>query len=293
VIDRLAQLLRDKRIRRIICAPPLLDFDKIIDEGTILIISFAGLDKPLVRLLGTILFQGLQYTILERRKADRRDVAIYVDEFHNYLASYYSSENFQTLYWEGRRHLVALTIAHHDFAWKETNLLHTIHSTSSTIITFRCGDIEAQKMSRIFGDGGKTREVPLASTEPLDTSSHTISFLPNYEAIAKVGYYVHSKVNWKVVHFKTHPPPKKLRPNPYENLKFQGEDPPDPIEAHYQSKSPLPEEDVIIKDAPIIYATKPGGDLTLEKIDARRRREREERDKETPNRRGRKPKHRA
>ncbi|MCZ6449890.1 MAG: hypothetical protein O6918_03345 [Deltaproteobacteria bacterium] len=87
---------------------------------------------------------------------------------------------------------------------------------------------------------------------------------------------------WEVVHFDTYPPPKKKRLFDHENCKFKGEDPPDPLEVYYQKKSPPPEQDVIIKDAPIDYTIKPGSDFTLEKIRGRRK-EREERDKKTPN----------
>lgn len=207
VIDRLSQFLRDPRIRRVVCAEHQLNFEEIIDTGKILIVSLAGLEKPLVRFLGTLLFHGLSATVLERPVWQRKPVAVFVDEFQDYIGSLYAVANFQTLFAQGRRYLTALTVAHQDFGTIDARLLHTIHANASVLVTFGCGHHEAEAMSKIFG----------AKYPP-----ETVGFLPDYQAIARVGDVI--------LHFETFPPPPRLREIVPDEGLMNCDDPPDPIE---------------------------------------------------------------
>lgn len=177
----------------------------------------------MVRILGTLLFQGLQATILERPIPDRKDVAIYIDEFQDYIASYHAVQNFQLLFREGRRHLTSLTIAHQDFGWIDSNLLQTIHGNVGAAASFSCGPSEAQQMSRVFGFGSKSKRDPLEPPTVLnDATSRTVAFLPDHQAITRVG----EEVKW----IETYPPPKKFREIIYEEFSYKGQNPPDPLE---------------------------------------------------------------
>jgi type IV secretory pathway VirB4 component len=207
VIDRLSQFLRDARIRRVLCAEHQLNFDAIIDNGEILIVSLAGLEKPLVRFLGTVLFHGLSATVLERPSWARRPVAVYVDEFQDYIASIYAVANFQTLFAQGRRYQISLTVAHQDFGTIDARLLHTIHANAAAVVAFSCGPDEAHRMSEIFG-----AKYP----------KETVGFLPDHQAIARLGE--------AVVWFQAFPPPVKIRDIVPDGELIIPDDPPDPLE---------------------------------------------------------------
>jgi hypothetical protein len=207
VIDRLAQFLRDPRVRRIICAPQALDFDEIIDQGRILLVSLAGLEQPLVRLLGTILNHGLSATVFERPESQRRILSAFYDEFQHYIASDYAKANFQRFFAEGRRHLISMCVAHTDFGAIDRQLLHTIHANADAIIAFACGPDEAETMSRLFGE----EFIPAK-----------IALLPDYQAICRVAR--------NIMHITTTPPPPAIRAPLADHFRWEGEDPPDPLE---------------------------------------------------------------
>ncbi len=205
LIDRLSTLLRDGRIRRVLCAGHELDFNAIIDSGVVLLISLAGLEPTLKRILGTILFHGLQATMLERRRKDRRPAAIYIDEFHDYISSSEAVANFQTLFGEGRKYLAALCVAHTDFGQIPERLLKTIHGTAGCLTSFSCGTQESVAMAHSFG---------------AEYLPQTVAFLADYEAITRVDTNVHS--------FKTYTaiPPRRVLE---EDVPLEHHDPPNPL----------------------------------------------------------------
>lgn len=204
VIDRLSLFLKDDRIRRVICAPHQLNFDNIIDEGRILLISLAGLEKAFVRFLGTILLNGLWATILERPPERRKPVAIYIDEFQDYLGSRYAVHNFQTIFTQGRRYKASLCVAHQDFGTIDSKLLHTIHANAASVVSFSCGPDESTRMNKIFGN------------------DWDLGFLPDHKAVARVGQ--------KVSYIQTYPPPKEVRQVLYEAEDWSDASPPNPLE---------------------------------------------------------------
>ncbi len=206
VIDRLSQFLRDRRIRRVICAGHELDFGRIIDEERILLVSLAGLEPALRRFLGTLLFHALQATVLERREADRRPVAVYVDEFQDYLASRYAVANFQTLFAQGRRYAIGITVGHQDFGTVPEALLHTIHGNAAVLVAFGCGPDEARTMSEVFAG---------------EWPPEAIAVLSDYEVVARIGEGMH--------HFTTYPPPSKVRRVAVDTIAGPVEEPPDPF----------------------------------------------------------------
>jgi len=206
VIDRLHQVLRDNRVRRVLCAPHALSFDEVIDNGEILLISLAGLEPPLVRLLGSVLNHGLSATVLERPVTRRRDVSVYIDEFQDYVSSHYAVENFQKLFAQGRRYKISLAVAHQDFSTVDARLLHTIKANAACTVAFSCGPDEADKMSQLFGE---------------DFSAYSIKFLKPHSAIVRISDMV--------VLMQTNQPPDAVRYLP-EDDGWHGEDPPDPLE---------------------------------------------------------------
>lgn len=204
VIDRLSLFLKDERLRRVICAPHRLDYDQILDQGQILLLSLAGLEKPFVRFLGTLLLNGLWATIMERPPERRMPVAIYIDEFQDYLGSRYAVQNFQTIFAQGRRHKASLCVAHQDFGTIDTKLLHTIHANAASVVSFSCGPDEATRLKKLFGDVGN------------------IGFLPDHQAITRVGR--------TVTRIRTYPPPKHVRRIEEHQNEWSDAPPPNPLD---------------------------------------------------------------
>ncbi len=210
VVDRLAPFTRDRRIRRIISTHEL-DFDEIIDQRLVLIVSFSTLEKPLVRFLGTLLFQALQSTIMDRSEDLRKDVAVYIDEFQDYIASPQSVQNFQRLFNQGRRHKLSLTIAHQDFGSVDQKMTATIHSNVGSLVTFGCGVAEAAAMSKHV------------LAEPKE-----LMFLPDYEFYCKLQQNYEMKTAPMVFKGEGYPGKKKLRLFNHQ-FRYQGQDPHDPF----------------------------------------------------------------
>jgi hypothetical protein len=207
IVDRLDQFVSDPEIRRVLCGPHVLDFDRVVDESKILIINLQGLDKRMTRFLGTLLFHGLINAVLFRKKPDRRDVAIYVDEMHNCLASQYSVENFQDLFKEGRKYRASLSVAYQDFGKIDKDLLTTIHDCAGVQVAFGCGDVAAAKMSRVFGGKYTTQQ---------------IQFQEKFHCIARVDNDI-----WPI---ETDYPPDQVRRILYDKMVYTKTDPPYPFE---------------------------------------------------------------
>jgi hypothetical protein len=205
VRDRIARLIQNAKMRRILCNPHRLDFNSVLDNGRILIISLAQLPPDLARMIGATLFQGLQATIFERSEEDSKPCAIYVDEFQDYIRSNYSAEMFRRLFRQGRRHRVSFTVAHLDFSFMDDDLLGAVHGNPSVHIAFSCGDTEASKMSRIFGD-------PNLWADILKSDDHK----------ARI------RIANEVQIIETYSPPKKLRDLP--KTIYDKPDPPDPFD---------------------------------------------------------------
>ena len=203
LIDRLSQFIRDPRIRRVVSNGHALDFDRVIDEDRILLISLAGLEPQLKRFLGTLLFHGLQSTILERPRSRRRPVAVYVDEFHDYVASSAAVGNFQTLFSQARKYGAGVTVAHTDFGQVPEALRETILG-AGTLLTFSSGAKEAAVMSANFAD---------------EWPPQALVRLADHQAVVKVDDTIYL--------VETLPPLMKVRR--YEETPFAGEDPPDPF----------------------------------------------------------------
>jgi len=193
IIDRLNPFLQDSRLRRIVCSPHQLNFDDIIDNQQIFIASFAGLDLGMQQFLGTLLFHGLQRAVIRRKPEDRLPLAVYIDEFPNFIASKRATHSFQILFNQGRRHLVSLTIAHQDFGIIPDELLNSVISNVATCIGFSCGYREAMRLSNHFARHFTPEDFQL---------------LPQYHALVRTENYLGEPEMYRI---ETFPPPKPLR----------------------------------------------------------------------------------
>jgi hypothetical protein len=206
LLDRLG-FLRDARIRRILCAPPMLDFASVIDRGQVLLLSLAGLEPALKRFVGAVLLAGVQHTILERPRDGRVPVRLFIDEAHDYLASTAATQNFQLLCSQGRKYLAAMACGHTDYGQMDPRLVQTIHGTVASFVAFACGPAEAAAMSAVAGGQFLPEQ---------------IAFLSDHEALARI--------DDRVAVFRTRPPLPRLRRVAPALSDPEYPTPPDPLE---------------------------------------------------------------
>jgi len=219
--DRLNEFLMEERRRRVLCLPAELDFDEVLDKGQILLVWLSGVSPATIRFIGSLLFQSLSSTILEReQKNKRKDCALYIDEFADFIRFAKGAENFMRMFRNGRKYLAALTVAHTDFKGVDDKLLGTIHSVVGTCIAFSCGASEAQKLHHVFLD-----RYPVS----------TIAAQPDYEAIGLIDN--------ELIRFATLPPKKPKREFDYTRVDPRPV-PPNPLAAFVKATSQEATEDL-------------------------------------------------
>jgi DNA helicase HerA-like ATPase len=117
-----------------------IDFDRIIDEGKILIcnVSKGLLGEDTSALFGTTILAKLQLASLRRARmnaAERRPFYLYVDEFQNFATT-----SFTQMLSEARKYKLLLTMAEQSTSQQnEQRLVDVILANVGTVICFRSG----------------------------------------------------------------------------------------------------------------------------------------------------------
>lgn len=117
-----------------------IDFDKILDEGKILICNFSKglLGEDTSTLFGTTILAKLQLASLRRARmeaADRKSFYLYVDEFQNF-----ATMSFVQMLSEARKYKLFLTMAEQSTSQQDQQrLVDIILANVGTVICFRSG----------------------------------------------------------------------------------------------------------------------------------------------------------
>lgn len=128
-----------------------VDFRDVMNSGRILLVNLAGgeLSQDASRFLGTTLIALLQSAAMQRSAlpaAERRPFRIIADEFHAV-----QTESFSSLLSGGRKYGVSLVLAtQHVSQIREQELIDAVLGNSSTIISFRLGDRDAERIAPEF-----------------------------------------------------------------------------------------------------------------------------------------------
>ena len=131
-------------------ARPTVRPQAVMDEGKIFIanLSKGRLGETTSQLLGALLVAS--FDLAARRRADipeaeRRDFALYADEFQNF-----ASERFASILSEARKYRLALTIATHYSKQVPERVRDALVGNVGNVVAFRVGEDDAAVLERVL-----------------------------------------------------------------------------------------------------------------------------------------------
>ncbi len=153
ILTRLDTFLRPKLIRNMVAQKKGLDFEHILDTKKILLIKLSqgliGAENSF--LLGTFFVSKMYQAAMARqakRKADRNDFFLYIDEFQNFI-----TPSMSYILSGARKYHLGLILAHQDMQQLQkydTELASSVVVNAGTRICFRLGDTDAKRFASGF-----------------------------------------------------------------------------------------------------------------------------------------------
>ncbi|MCL5428310.1 MAG: type IV secretory system conjugative DNA transfer family protein [Chloroflexi bacterium] len=125
-----------------------LDFREIMDEGKVLLVSLGKVDVETNRLLGNLITTGLEREMRSRKNRQLWNLTI--DEFANYVANDGSAKTLATVFSEGRKFGLGLTVAHQDIGQLSQRMLGAISNVYTKVI-FGIGRLDAEYFGKTIG----------------------------------------------------------------------------------------------------------------------------------------------
>lgn len=148
--NKLGQLLLDHQLRRVFMQPKRLNFRRIMDERKIFIANLAkgSIGEKRSALFASLLlshFYAAALTRADQTEDTRVDFYLYIDEFQN--AATITAPQIMS---EARKYRLNLTVAHQYIAQLPEHILAAVFGTVGTIISFRVGRFDAERLSKEF-----------------------------------------------------------------------------------------------------------------------------------------------
>lgn len=151
VLNKVEMLLLSPALHNVLGqVRPTIRPQAIMDEGRVFIanLSKGRLGETTAQLLGALLVTS--FDLAARRRAgvpeeERRDFALYADEFQNF-----SSERFVSILSEARKYRLGLTLATQYTAQVSHQVRAALLGNVGTVISFRVGDEDARLMERVL-----------------------------------------------------------------------------------------------------------------------------------------------
>lgn len=148
VTARIGRFLFSPSAKRILEQPKsTINFDKIMDEGKILIcnLSKGKLGEDNSEVLGIMILTKIQLTALKRARQEstnRKPFYLYVDEFQNF-----ATPSFVQMLSEARKYGLVLTMVEQSTSQqKDRNLVNVLLANVGTVVTFRSANPEDEKL---------------------------------------------------------------------------------------------------------------------------------------------------
>ena len=168
--NRLGRFFADPLMRSIFAEKEnKIDFDEIMNQGKILLVNISkgNLGEENSALFGSIFLTKINQQAMARARipeAERKEFYLYVDEFQNV-----ATQTFTSLFSESRKYAINITVANQYLSQIPFELQETIFGNVGTIISFRVGGADADRLAQEFAPfvGGKdlinlgTREIYL------------------------------------------------------------------------------------------------------------------------------------
>lgn len=151
--NKVGQLLMSRSIRNVIGqVRSRISIRRVIDERRIFIgnLSKGRLGEDKSNLLGAMLVSQFQSAAMGRADVpehERSDFLLFVDEFQNF-----SSDSFASILSELRKYRLGLVLSHQYIAQLNDRIRDAVFGNVGTLISFRVGESDAERLSREYGD---------------------------------------------------------------------------------------------------------------------------------------------
>jgi len=149
LVNKLGQFLSDPLLRNIFGQEEnKIDLEEIMNERKILLINLAKgkLGEENSSFFGSMFITKIYQAGMARaamKEEEREDFYLYVDEFQNLMTT-----TFENLFTESRKYGLCITVAHQYMAQLLPSVLATVLGNIGTIVVFRVGGEDAQKLAR-------------------------------------------------------------------------------------------------------------------------------------------------
>ncbi len=148
--NKIGQFANNPILRHIVGGKNTIDIPKIMNEGRVLICNLSKrMGEEPSHLLGALIvtaFAQAAEARAEMLEAERRDFALYVDEFQNYATT-----SFATILSESRKYRLNLVTANQFLGQVPELLRYAIIGNVGTMIVFRIGAFDAPLLAKEIG----------------------------------------------------------------------------------------------------------------------------------------------
>jgi hypothetical protein len=171
--NKLRNFLVRPRVRRLLCqSHSNIDLRKLIDSGGVLLVNLSTgqWGEETAGLIGSFLVAKLWQAVRSRAdipEQERRDFALYIDEFQEYMAG---AGSFADALAQARSYRLSLTLANQHLGQLPKEVVAALSSNARSRITFQCGQDDSRYLAREFA--------------PLDAAA--LMNLPRYEMAMRV-----------------------------------------------------------------------------------------------------------
>jgi len=145
IISRLDLLLKDEKLKRIICGPDTVNWKEFIRKGETLILDCFGMGRDKMLFIGCTVTHAIKSYFRYTRVKEYQPLIMYIDEAHNFI-----NQNHLDILKEGRKYKLSAILATQDFATIDPTLVRVMLSNVGTLIVFRCGYREASLLANEF-----------------------------------------------------------------------------------------------------------------------------------------------
>lgn len=149
--NKVGAFLAHPLLQKILTKPEKpLNLRQVMDEGKIVLVNLAkgSIGEDTANLLGSLLISRFDLAALSRANVpeeERRDYALYLDEFHNF-----TTQSLIFMLSELRKYRLSLVLAHQYLTQLEPHIRDAVLGNAGTIIVFRIGASDAEAIAPEF-----------------------------------------------------------------------------------------------------------------------------------------------
>ncbi len=167
-VSKFGAFLSNEMMRNIIGqTKSAFDLRDIMDNNKILLVNLSKgktgeLNSKLLGMIFVMKFQAAAMSRASIPESERKDFALYVDEFQNF-----STDSFATILSEARKYHLNLIVANQFTTQLTDEIREAVFGNVGTIVTFRVGDHDVDSLAKYFSptfDGADLLRIPNHNT---------------------------------------------------------------------------------------------------------------------------------